>query len=55
MTQRSTTGEGLEIKVYDTFKVFFYFSVMKTTKADSWSDFSQPCEIDLRVMKQRSP
>ena len=27
---------------------------MKTTWADSWSDFSQPCDIDLWVMKPRS-
>ena len=35
-------------------KVFFYFSVMKTTKADRWLDFGQPCDIDLRVMNWRS-
>ena len=35
--------------------MFFYFSVTKTTWADSWLDFSQPCSIDLRVMKWRSP
>ena len=28
---------------------------MKTTWADSWSDFGQPCNIDLRVMKRRPP
>ena len=35
-------------------KVFFYFSVMETTYADSWSDMTQPCEMHLRVMKWRS-
>ena len=35
-------------------KVFFYFSVMKTTEADRWLDFGQPCDIDLWVMKWRS-
>ena len=35
--------------------MFFYFFVMRTTEADSWSDFGQPCDIDLWVMKQRSP
>ena len=34
--------------------VFFYFSVMKTTWADRWLDFGQPCDIDLWVMKWRS-
>ena len=28
-------------------KVFFYFSVMETTCADSWSDMTQPCDMDL--------
>ena len=35
-------------------KVFFYFSVMKTTWADRWLDFGQPCDIDFWVMKWRS-
>ena len=35
-------------------KVFFYFSVMETTYADSWSDMAQPCDMDLWVMKWRS-
>ena len=35
-------------------KVFFYFSVMETTWADSWSDLSQPCRIDFWVIKWRS-
>ena len=35
-------------------KVFFYFSVMETTYADSWSDMAQSCDIDLWVMKWRS-
>ena len=35
-------------------KVFFFFSVMKTTESDSWSDFGQRCDIDLWVMKWRS-
>ena len=34
--------------------VFFYFSVMETTYADSWSDMAQPCDMDLWVMKWRS-
>ena len=32
-------------------KFFFYFSVMETTYADSWSDMIQPCDMDLWVMK----
>ena len=28
-----------------------YFSVTKITWADTWSDFGQPCDIDLCVMK----
>ena len=28
-------------------KVFFYFFVMETTYADSWSNMAQRCEIDL--------
>ena len=35
-------------------KVFFCFSVLETTYADSWSDMTQPCDMDLRVMKWRS-
>ena len=35
-------------------KVFFYFSVMERTYADSWSDMAQPCDMDLWVMKWRS-
>ena len=35
-------------------KVFFYFSVMETTYADSWSDMAQPCDMDLWVMKLKS-
>ena len=35
-------------------KVSFYFSVMKTTWADSWSDFGHPCDIHLWVVKWRS-
>ena len=34
--------------------MFFYFSVMETTYADSWSDMAQPCNMDLWVMKWRS-
>ena len=33
--------------------MFFYFYVMETTYADSWSD-SQPCDIDMWVNKWRS-
>ena len=36
------------------FFFFFYFSVMETTYADSWSDMAQSCDIDLWVMKWRS-
>ena len=32
-------------------KVFFYFSVMETTFADSWSDMAQTYDMDLWVMK----
>ena len=28
-----------------------FLSVMKTTQADSWADFGQACDIDLRIMK----
>ena len=35
-------------------KVVLYFSLMKTTYADRWLDFGQPCDIDLWVMKWRS-
>ena len=31
-------------------EVFFYFSVIKTTYENSWSNLAQPCNIDLRVM-----
>ena len=34
--------------------MFFYFSVMETTYADSWSDMAQSYDIDLWVMKLRS-
>ena len=34
--------------------MFFYFSVMEATYADSWSDMAQPCDMDLWVMKWRS-
>ena len=27
--------------------VFFYFSVIETTYADSWLDMAQPCDMDL--------
>ena len=30
---------------------FDLYSLIKTTKADSWLDFGQPCDIDLWVMK----
>ena len=32
-------------------KVFFYFSVIESTYADSWWDMAQPCDMDLWVMK----
>ena len=32
-------------------KVFFYFYVMETAYADSWSDMAQPYDMDLWVMK----
>ena len=49
-------GQGHRFCILSFFlvKPFFYFSVMKTTQADSWSDFCQPCDIDLWVMKWRS-
>ena len=31
-------------------KSVFYFSVLETTYADSWSDMAQPCDMDLWVM-----
>ena len=33
--------------------MFFYFSVMETTYADGLSDMTQPCDMDLWVMKWR--
>ena len=45
-------GSGLEVKILDTFKMCFStFSVMATTYADSWSDMSKPCGMDLWAMK----
>ena len=35
-------------------KAFFYFFVVETTYADSWPDMTQPCDMDLWVMKWRS-
>ena len=35
-------------------KVFFYFSVMETIFADSWSDMARSCDIDLWIMKWRT-
>ena len=32
-------------------KMFFSFSVTQTISADSWSDISRPCDIDLCGMK----
>ena len=37
-----------------TAHVFFYFSVMKTTYANRWSDISHHCDIDFWAMKWRS-
>ena len=34
--------------------MFFYFSVIKTTYKNSWSNMAQPYDIDLWVMKSRS-
>ena len=43
MPKGGTEGQNLEhLK-----KVFFYFFVMETFYADSWSDMAQPCYIDL--------
>ena len=48
-------GHGLwNFKLKFLVTVFFCFSVMKTTWADRWLDFGQPCDIDLWVMKWRS-
>ena len=39
------------------YKVFFYFSVIEPTYADSWSDMAQPCdrERDGSVVECRTP
>ena len=47
-------GEARGQNLGHLWKVFFYFSVMETTYADSWSDMTQSYNIDLWVMKWRS-
>ena len=34
--------------------VFFFLLFYYENKTDTWSDISQPCDIDLKVMKWRS-
>ena len=50
MPRSGARGQNL----WHLLKVFFYFSVMESTDADSWSDMAQPFDMDLWVMKWRS-
>ena len=50
MSQGGAGGQNLG----HLLKVFFYFSVMEVAYSDSWSDMTQPCDMDLWVMKGRS-
>ena len=47
MSQGGARGQNLG----HFYKVFFCFSVLEITYADSWSDLTQPCDMDLWVMK----
>ena len=54
LTPGSMVRDGARGQILEhLFKVFFYFAVIKTTWADSWSDFGQSCDIDMWVLKWR--
>ena len=47
-------GGARDQKLGHDLKVFFYFSVMETSYSDKWLDMTQPCDMDLWVIKGKS-